>query len=843
MPNLKKITGNYIQVTDLTGLPAEFYAPQSLEEYNEQIDKDLHRMAYLSFDHPVSYIKEKLRDSSHLPTDESRSFTQGNFEGGTFNRLIIDLSPQFDKVRKLALAEGTENEGRANDIRVAYIDDDGNHCALSIGYLRDDPDVAKGEEFVPVEQRKRLFSVCIIKNTNLAPADRTVTLLTHPVFVSESLAKNSSDVEEQDVAKEVNSLLNSKKFSTLLTDMFDGEALSASKFDDLRKRIQQNRNIDNRDFKQDQLKELNDWLKSLLPDDRDVRAYMAEINERASSDINFFKDDNYNKTLDEIFKTISSAGKELAPEQQEEILIKSQLTYIFMKLELKSFEVDLATNAGKILADQYQNQAKLLRGLRDNPTGEEKQYLEKGLEQLLDIFDTRVPKILKLQQFIKNEQKKYNNNEVLEHLKEIENDLMANIDSYTEASWAIKLDSSSDDVEKFVVALEEKDTPILKEKLQGFARQLKDHAATLSDSDEDLAKRILTKAGNLSNLSYIESIPYKKLDFSQVLSNVMREINDDKLKEDIVHQLKQLGESLTEQDPLFLKKRIMERAAELDKESTKEVLALGRDFKKVSAEMITGFFNSERISQKQIIRAEAKKEIEALPIPSVPSSANQNWFQRNRNSLIVGGVGLLAVISLVLILTGVLAPLGVAIAAGTAATVAIAGASTLGAITIGAGANVVKNEIQLSNEIQNYPKQKQAYDDRVRLINDQRDDKLRKLDTVFEENSANFLKNKIENKGEISTKTEVHDVAQVISKEVELTDVSEATSPLPLALEAESLLSQLEQQIETCGEALEKASQVVVRAPIIASETPSKAKVVPQEEVVDEVVQQNTIKS
>ena len=43
---------------------------------------------------------------------------------------------------------------------------------------------------------------CIIKNTNLAPADREVTLLTHPLLIKDG-QENTPDIDEQDIPEEV----------------------------------------------------------------------------------------------------------------------------------------------------------------------------------------------------------------------------------------------------------------------------------------------------------------------------------------------------------------------------------------------------------------------------------------------------------------------------------------------------------------------------------------------------------------------------------------------------------------------------------------------------------------
>ncbi len=853
MPNFKKIVGNYIEVTDRLGLPSSFYAPQSLEAYNAQVKKDEERTSYLSSKKTVSQMKTDLSDTSHLTTDEARSFTQGNYDGGIFNRFTIDLSTKFSEVLALASDEGTEHDDRANTLRVAYTDDDGNYCGLSIGYLRDDPDPTKGDAFIPVEQRKRLFSVCIIKNTNLAPTERQVTLLTHSVFLKEDVAKKIPDIEEAEIPGEVDRALNSKNISRLLEGMFDGEAISTKKFAELNKRLRENRNIDDRDHKQEQLKEINDLVQNILPNDPDIQKYIQEINNRALSDINFFKDDDYQKTLEEVFINIdSSIGKIEVDEQKESLLLKSQLTYFAIKLDRKASEIESGNDEGLMLIREFKKQANLMRDLRDNPTGKEKDYRGMDDSQMFRLVEDRIPKLLKLQDFIKASTRKCKGDEeAVEHLREMENEIIKDIDSFDDTAFDIKLKTISTDFDKYLLQLEIKDTPILKEKMKDFARQLEEYAATLTEEDSEyLRKGILAKAETLKDLSYVKLVAYKNLNFEQALSDIIREINEDKLKEELTEQLEYFAAELTDKDPPGLKQRIIDEANSLREMSTQEALRYygGKDYKTIVTELAKNSIDSEFMRQAGIIRAQSKSQKEALSAPVPPKEQEQNFFQRNRTSLIVGGVALLALISFVLILTGVLAPLGIALAAGTA----IAGSAVAGGVVVTTGAVVVTDEIQLSNEIQNnaqnYESQKQKYNQQLIQIDKQCKENISQAGISLDEDLSNFLKEKFEDKSEITPNTKDHEVEQQMGSELTgglETDqlVTIDSEPIPLLSEAERVLEQAEEQIKISVDAANKSDNVVVREPpIMGSDTSGNTPVVASEEEAADKVAQPTFK-
>ncbi len=264
MPQFKKFSGNYVDVINTLGLPPAFYSPQAnVEEYDEQIAKDLTRTSYLSLVHDVDYMKQQLRDRSHLSGD-ALSYSQGNFDGGVFTDSHIKTSSMYMDVAMLSSMEGTV-DGAFNGLRIAYIDDAGRNCAIAISYLRNDPDPEKGEVILPVAERKRFFSVVIIKDTTLAPKDRMVTYLSHPAFLTEEVAKKGQELSTQAIQEVIAQDGNSKVLNILLIGLFSDDSISMQHFESLNNRLSSNRNLNDRESLKNQLKNydtLNDAFKA-----------------------------------------------------------------------------------------------------------------------------------------------------------------------------------------------------------------------------------------------------------------------------------------------------------------------------------------------------------------------------------------------------------------------------------------------------------------------------------------------------------------------------------------------------------------------------------------------------
>lgn len=317
MAKFIKFSGNYEQVAGSLGFNG-FYAPQDTEAlYEIQIEKDIPRTCYFSFSHTVASMQESLR-IRHTPL----SFTQGNFDGGVFTETQIKTSEKFFEYSSTPCPDSKD---LVDSLRIAYVDDAGSNCAFSVAFLRDDSNL-----LVPVEKRKFLYSIAIIKNSNSAPQDREATYIAHEDLLADGLKANpKASLNARSIPEEVDTLLNSKTLSVAIQGLFIGESLSKVKFDELQARLVCNRNFDNRDEKQAQLDELLRVARRTLPNGR-LEDYFMGIEKRAKHELDFFKDSVFERTIETVFNKVKKA----ISTGHERLVYENELTLHAIKLEL-----------------------------------------------------------------------------------------------------------------------------------------------------------------------------------------------------------------------------------------------------------------------------------------------------------------------------------------------------------------------------------------------------------------------------------------------------------------------------------------------------------------------------
>ncbi len=441
------------------------------------------------------------------------------------------------EVAMLSSQEGTV-EGTFNSLRIAFTDDDGNYCALAISCLRDDPDPTKlktGEKIPSVEERKHLFTVAFIKNTTLAPNKREVTVLSDPIFMEGNKNPKVSEIEAGSVPTEVDRLINSKNLSKLLEGLFNDDSISMEKLNELSRRIQVNSNVDNRDFKQQQLKELRALMVD-MPNNTDLLQDLRGVIANSSSDVDFFKSGEYEKRLEEIYTKINShiEQQDLDENIKKELLLKNKLTYFAMRLELQSFDVDIDNSRDLLHSELCKEQARDLRVLRDNPEGEKEKYDDMTLSELTDYVEKKASKLHQLKKFMNDNIKKCEGDEeALANLRQIENDVINDIDSYTEDSLEMSLVVQEEIFGLYIAELNYQKVYILQGNLRSLADQIESYAAQLPKNSPDYIRSgLLDKAKELRDLVDIEqkdpasklmAKQYGKQDIKTVISNC---IND-----------------------------------------------------------------------------------------------------------------------------------------------------------------------------------------------------------------------------------------------------------------------------------------------------------------------------
>lgn len=371
MSTLKKITGNYIEMVRALGLLPSFYGRQlSTTAYEDQINLDLHRTNFISYSSNVESVKESLSSTKHL-AGSLPSYTQGNNDGGIFANFLVSISLNNNILAEAADEEETKDEHYADSIRVAYVDDSGKNCALAISYRRGDPTIDKRNS--PAENRKRPFAVTVIRNTTLVPTEREVTCFINPVFLSKTPIDQAIDINSVDLPNELATVTNSKNLNELLTGIFNDDSISLEHFDSLNARLGNNRNIDNRDLKKEQLLELVTFVYNKLngypglkSNYGELESYFNALVER-QNETDLFKDSNYQLLYDELVRHASSIiNLTENPELIDELNLLKQ-----------AHQYDLSEN---------KERAEALRTLLNNK-GPQKERLQK----LIDFANKKLP--------------------------------------------------------------------------------------------------------------------------------------------------------------------------------------------------------------------------------------------------------------------------------------------------------------------------------------------------------------------------------------------------------------------------------------------------------------------
>jgi len=159
MTNYKKITGNYLEVLQQTGLFNTFGEHSS--DALETIQADLPRT-------PVFHYQENQDRFQNLwnSLNSQQIYSQGDMTANIFSLIFQSFAQQ----QSLEIGDDNslfmpKNKGQLN---FAYFDDAGVPCGFSVIYSKRDP---------------QLWSAAIIHNTTNTPENRTVTIICHEDIV------------------------------------------------------------------------------------------------------------------------------------------------------------------------------------------------------------------------------------------------------------------------------------------------------------------------------------------------------------------------------------------------------------------------------------------------------------------------------------------------------------------------------------------------------------------------------------------------------------------------------------------------------------------------------------
>lgn len=377
MTLIKKILGSYSYVVDQLGKPKTLYEPQTLAVYEAEVTQALEHLAYMSHAYSVEEIKLQLLDTqTYLDKKIPFSYAPGNFDASVFKL----EHPQIP----------------SESLHIAYVDDshEAINCALSISFLQHNP-MAREEEACFFEgDHSPFFTITVIKGTNFSPNDRVVAHFSHPDLLTTQNAATGIDVDVGAIHAELKKLLNSKRLSELLQGLFEGRGLSLVRFKAIKSRFQANQNIDNRDIKIALLHEVTTMAKETLPPESLVTDFTA-LDTRMKDCPDFFKDGNFESTLDDLFKKVRATLLAGNLPNKERLVYENELT-------LRAVELELKAHAMKDEADVYQvsvlsAEANKFRLLRDN--GETS--IGEHVTDLMDQFEARLKCQLAMNDFEK----------------------------------------------------------------------------------------------------------------------------------------------------------------------------------------------------------------------------------------------------------------------------------------------------------------------------------------------------------------------------------------------------------------------------------------------------------
>ncbi|PJD94069.1 MAG: hypothetical protein CK424_00490 [Legionella sp.] len=311
MPKYKKLSGTYIEMMQAMGMSEDIYLDPkfTFEKYREQLEKDMWRSRYVSFDKTTAQIQHQIYDPNTY--EKTKLFTQGDFYAGYIKSYFMQHKFS-EKIAEYALHQ--ENMF-IEDVGFSYIDDQGIACGLSIVKIEGN--------YLDVNDPSPKYAIAIAHNIHATLEERQVSFFCdddllqliqnkqQPALVSEQ------DIQENNLFKDIESSIGSVKISQLIKGIFtDGvQTLSEEKFHQLSNRIKPSINLDNRDFKLKQLKSLIEVAK------KTNSPLASTISTESDASVDFFEDTHYQQVL---LAVLSDATKM----QQQELITTAEDLYL-----------------------------------------------------------------------------------------------------------------------------------------------------------------------------------------------------------------------------------------------------------------------------------------------------------------------------------------------------------------------------------------------------------------------------------------------------------------------------------------------------------------------------------
>lgn len=326
----KKLSGSFTDIlqsyTDKEGY--EDFIKVNNEGYKTVIENDLPRSRLVDFSGKTfaDFKNECLQESVY-----KNHYRQGCFDGG----LVEDIFLLYLNKTEMQRENFNPERLKRTTLRFAYRDKNNQICTLGLVI----PENSPGE-----------WSLMVIQNAT-APLDkRQATLLYNNSWIEDNNSVIAVE-SHNSLNQELRQALNNDDVYNLVTGIIDqNNEVSSEKLRELKGRISENQNIDNRDFKNTILRQYREFSDQNLPNNSSVKSTFETLEKTIQEDIDFYRDDKFSKALETIHRTIHEEINQLEDkEAAKELSLKSQLFYYSLNLRL---EENFSSRIKKALEDK-----------------------------------------------------------------------------------------------------------------------------------------------------------------------------------------------------------------------------------------------------------------------------------------------------------------------------------------------------------------------------------------------------------------------------------------------------------------------------------------------------------
>lgn len=739
---LKKLTGNFIEVIDALDYSPKYYSAQkSIAAYNKQIEIDLDRTYYASYTTNVALIKQCLGATEHL-AGKTHSYTQGNFDGGIFfgdqqyramkimdqnTAPLIAQKNKFKEQQKTSLTPEEYLELKEQiDVLQQQINDMPMPHAQTIRICCTNDNNDIMAVYVSFIRNDSDLNIPLEQRT----LDMTVAVIKNPHFAP----------EEREVIFFAPAAVLDKKAITEGEDIADdqfwpqlSQALESTHLKQLLAPLFNGSSLSLEPFNN-----LSKRLKSGINiDNRDEKQIYFKRFYQFAHD-NLAPDTTLTSYLEDINGRTTKDANFFADEQLDQLLTKMHQT-----IDTHLDDIDTGLDKNVLKTQNKLNlwivQLQLHASLCTSSQVFEQQAINLQVERLLAVIsgpDIALNRYhdLEFRQIDKEINKAVSRKKML-HERAKPLDALYTGSAFTAFMTGLKsIDFFNEDA--------------FQETLTNFSEQVE---AKITELHQSLVQQVHVQ----------------------------------------VHQLQAISKGANNL-PEFIHEALLRKAAIMEEQiKSLKPLELARECADVSINQeIERIFSTIEIGQKSQIMDEARARAQQLPVVEAPKADTRSFFSRNLVGLGVVTTSILLTAGLVLIATGVLAPIGIAFA-GLALIATIVAAALTSTLVAGAGIKIVRDEIKRTNNFDLATQLHNNYNNELKQIATEKQ-------TQTEELSADFQQYQ-EQINQLISSVESQDLEKSIAGE----SLSEATvepdSPQQLLQSLDKQLNEGQQQVGLGG--------------------------------------------